>query len=163
MSRCRSTYEVDIAVFVVYLNWRILDKIKEPSSRLRVVWSQLWKLTDLSTKIVISTQRTPFNKYKYHVQIVQNFWFFLLQKTAQLFDLLIMSVKVTVIPDSFWVHYIRYLRFNSQAWNTNRNIIHLLIILRNKSLFQIRTNMVWSSKMLCLQIWTACNYRWSNC
>jgi hypothetical protein len=67
-----------------------LHKIKEPSSRLRVVWrqmTQLWKLTDLSTKIVISTQRqrTPFNKYQYHVQIVKDFWFLLLQKTAQLF------------------------------------------------------------------------------
>ena len=47
--------------------------------------TQLWKLTDLSTKMVISTQRTPFSKYLYHVQIVQDFWLFLLRKTAQLF------------------------------------------------------------------------------
>jgi hypothetical protein len=47
--------------------------------------TQLWKVTDLSTKIIIGTQRTPFNKYHYHIEIVQAFWFFLLQKTAQLF------------------------------------------------------------------------------
>ena len=85
MSRCRSTYEAGIALFVVYLNWRILHKIKESSSRLIVVWwqmTQLWKLTDLSTKLVINRQRTPFNKYQH--QIDQAFWFFFVQQIVQL-------------------------------------------------------------------------------
>jgi hypothetical protein len=126
-----------IAVFVVSFNWSIFPQNQGPSSRLRVVWrqmTQLWKLTDLSTKIVISMQRTPFNKYQYHVQIVKDFWFLLLQKTAQLFGFSIFWLWawiMKVIPETCWIHYIRYLRFNSQAFDTNINITYSLINLKN--------------------------------
>jgi hypothetical protein len=141
----------------------ILHKINDPSSRLRVLWrqmTQLWKVTDLSTKIVISTHSTPFNKYQYHVQIVQAFWFFLLQKTAQLF---IISI--------FWLWAWKcalWKLFQKNVVDTKLYIYvcmaKLIIQIEKKTtyllFFQRRTNMVWSSKMLCIQIWTACNYRW---
>ena len=44
--------------------------------------TQLWRLTDLSTKLVINRQRTPFNKYQH--QIDQAFWVFFVQHIVQL-------------------------------------------------------------------------------
>ena len=109
-----------IAVFVV--SGVHLHKIKEPSSILRVVWrqmTQLWKLTDLSTKIVISRQRTLFNKYQH--QIVQAFCFFIASidcSIIYLFHLLIMSVKawiMKVIPEKCCTHQIRYVLLYCQV------------------------------------------------
>jgi hypothetical protein len=167
MSRCRSTYEAGIAVFMVCLNWRILHKIKESCSRLRVVWwqvTQLWKLTDLSTKLVINRQRTPFNKYQH--QIDQAFWFFFVQQIVQL-------LGFSIFWSCGWKRELWKL-FQKRVMHTILDI-HVCIAKfkiqiekthcfeEQNLFFQRKSNMVWSSQMLCVKIWTAGNYRWYNC
>jgi hypothetical protein len=49
--------------------------------------------------------------------------------------------------ETCWVHYIRYLRFYSQAFNTNRNITYSLINLKNKTFF--KDELTWFEAQKC--------------
>jgi len=51
----------------------------------------------------------------------------------------------------------------NQCLNANEKVLTVHLILCRTNNFPRKTNMVWSSKMLWIQIWTACNYKWWNC
>jgi hypothetical protein len=106
------------------------------SNGLRVVWWQMILLVFLIQKTV-------------QLFIFSIFWLWAWRRALwKLFQKSVVHTRLDI--------YVCIVKFKMQIEK-----LHIYALFwRTKIYFQRRTNMVWSSKMLWIQIWTTCKYRW---